>query len=271
MSISLDYSVKSGDGRSCSLRSFHSDHGITTFQSCAVIRTTVGQFMPSRDGIPHRHGHTRLLPALWALNQESVTGFPQCAWLMYSRNISSSMVPQHCQGYGVRPLHKQANLCPFNGCLNPISPLHAAHLDTCCSPLSERASNSQTFDRMKVKRNPPETGECHATIYGGEMDTTLQGEITALEKELIFNKYLTRVRCVEITTAFQLNETQVKICFQSRRMKQKKREREGLLPNKAPASDLVIADDAESEKSLYAPSTSSPASSAVSSGRLCPY
>uniref|UniRef100_A0AAZ3SE91 Homeobox domain-containing protein n=1 Tax=Oncorhynchus tshawytscha TaxID=74940 RepID=A0AAZ3SE91_ONCTS len=254
MSISLDYSVKSSDGRSCSLRSFHSDHGITTFQSCAVIRTTVGQFMPSRDGIPHRHAygaHPACISGYgrqgfctthnhYALNQdvESVTGFPQCAWLMYSRNISSSMVPQHCQGYGVRPLHKQANLCPFNGCLNPLSRLHAAHLDACCSPLSERASNSQTFDRMKVKRNPPKTGECHAEW---DIITIRNSLITALEKELIFNKYLTRARCVEITTAFQLNETYFKICFQNRRMKQKKREKEGLLPNKAPASDLVIA------------------------------
>uniref|UniRef100_A0A4W5KQ91 Homeobox A1 n=1 Tax=Hucho hucho TaxID=62062 RepID=A0A4W5KQ91_9TELE len=201
----------SGDGRSCSLRSFHSDHGLTTFQSCAV-------------------------------------------------NVG----------------HEQANLPPFNGCSNPLSPLHAAHLDACCSPLSESASNSQTFDRMKVKRNPPKTGESKwATIYGGEMDSTLQGEITALEKDSIFNKYLTRAQCVEIATAFQLNKTQVKIWFQNRRMKQKKREKDGLLANKAPASDLgdsclVKADDAESEKSLSATYTSSPASSTVSSGGFCP-
>lgn len=47
MSISLDYLVMSGDGRSCSLRSFHSDHEITTFWLCAVIRTTVGQMRAS--------------------------------------------------------------------------------------------------------------------------------------------------------------------------------------------------------------------------------
>uniref|UniRef100_A0AAF5PN59 Homeobox domain-containing protein n=2 Tax=Wuchereria bancrofti TaxID=6293 RepID=A0AAF5PN59_WUCBA len=147
---------------------------------------------------------------------------------------------------------------------NPIQQSHstisttattAATVAAATAAATIAASTGNTYKWMHIKRtvtksSVPKRRVVEDTNAIRTNFTTHQ--LTELEKEYYTSKYLNRTRRAEIASILQLNETQVKIWFQNRRMKEKKRQKEQaflarggipLTPCKAPPQQRTINRD----------------------------
>eukprot|EP00076_Gallus_gallus_P010104 XP_004942781.1 homeobox protein Hox-D1 [Gallus gallus] len=125
---------------------------------------------------------------------------------------------------GEAPPRPAASPCPGSG--RPTSP-EPERAFSCCPTPGAAPAKPRAFEWMRMKRSTPGRSDAAPPAFSLRTSFSTR-QLTELEKEFHFSRYLSRARRLEVARSLRLRDAQVKVWFQNRRMKQKKREREAL-------------------------------------------